>query len=283
MTTITPTNKFSIKRTISLLQKYVTENWRGLVLKTTLMYGLMILGALLVVWGMNEMYDMDYYINKDYYINNEYRTKDSGWSAMMVLFIGGLFVFGSLASSMAFSDFGNKQKRLGVLTFPALESEKLLARWCVYVPGFIVLFLLACIVAECVRYVSLIMIVDHSELVEFFSLNKMIFAVDGTLLNEYKLTAGGFLAVEAIFFLGSIVWAKGAYIKTSISVGVLGVAYSFIGFLTIASLGDFNNTVPAYSGETGRNVVLWLEVIVTLVAYGLAYWRYKDSEILNRW
>lgn len=282
---ITPTDSFSLTRTSALLRKFIIENWRNLALKTALMYGMLTLGALLIVWGSHSLYS-DHYVEMTDSLNSP-MEKDYGWEADMLMFTLSLFVFGATAASMTFADMNNKEKRLNALTFPAKQSEKFIVRWAVFIPMFIVLFCGACLLAETVRFLLLKAIVDHPELVSFLDLSHMVTrTVNGQshLLPEAKITFWSFIAIQSLFCLGSAVWQKASFIKTFIFLGTLAIAYSFIVWLTLNSIAAIShNLEPAYSQSALGIVFRCIAIAVATFCYITAYFRMREMEIINRW
>lgn len=275
-------NKICLRRTVALFNKYVIENWRGLALKVGLMFGMMLLAALLIVWGSHSMYDTDYIVSYGTY----WGDKDRGWDGVAMMMVSGLFLFGTVAASLTFSDMSTKERRLSVITFPALQIEKYIVRLIIFIPIFLILFALSCLMMETTRYLLLKAIVEEPDYVRFITVDYMLYdTVNGVkhVTREIKAGAWAFVGIQAFFCLGSAVWHKAAFVKTFIFGGILGIVYAFIVYLTIESLGSADYAVEAYPDSTLYTIYRCVITAVMAFCYITAYYRFKESEIIDRW
>ncbi|MCM1348132.1 MAG: hypothetical protein NC338_01855 [Firmicutes bacterium] len=277
---LTMNDSFSPARIAALTNKYLKENWRGLLLKTGTMYGMMILMALLFVWGFNESYNTTFY-PAIYEAESSGVEKDPAWLSMFNAMIFGSYLFISISASLTFSDMSSKQGRLGVITFPSRNIEKFITRCIVYIIGGTLLYIGSCLVAETVRVAFLKAIVQEPSMVHFLNFNIMftdMLGNNGTTAVIYFL-----LLSQALFLLGGTVWPKFAFVKTFIFLSVLVIAYAFIFYLTTESLGKFSQLYVAYSDSVVSLILKAVVWTVVIFCYVTSFFRFKEMEIINRW
>lgn len=91
--------------------------------------------------------------------------------------------------------------------------------------------------------------------------------------------------VQSFFFLGSVVWPKNALVKTfAAGISIMVVYTLFAITLGKAVLPDnFYMADSNFSDETARTLVTSFNFMLVLFNWVIAYFRFKESEIINRW
>lgn len=274
-------DSFSIARSMRLLVKIVRENWREFVMMVMMMLGTLLLVSLVseYVLYLETPSSPDGYSpfkQRDYIVDLE-------WEVGGIL----LVAFGTLSASMMLRDMASKPSRLSTLMTPATQGEKFMARFVLYVPVFFALFVACFYIADFVRYAVFVGIVpEDAYKVELFNLADRF---DPEAREPYKslLTCMGlFIGSGSFFALGSSLWPSKSYIKTFFALGVMIVIYLVIAF-TAANLANHPHTTGGYVYSTHMNVNMWwfftAAVAVACVNYTISFFRFRESEIVERW
>lgn len=269
----------------ALMKKYVNENWRGLALKFGVMFGLMVIAALLVSWGNKSYYSEQHYKLLSQY--PEWVYNDDGAEIFFVIITFALYVFGTVATSLAFGNLGDKQHRLGEITFPAAQSEKYFVRWLIFVPVFLILFVVTAFAAECVRYLFSCAIAEVPLMVRFCDFGPVVMRTlsDGSEVVDKGYIVGilFFFVLQSAFFLGSILWHKAAYVKTFLALGLLCLFYFIVSYSTVSLFNVFDNQIVEGSDDGVMIVVYSLTAIVVIFNYWLSYVRFKEMDVIDHW
>lgn len=199
---------------------------------------------------------------------------EAGW--LIATFI----IFGIIAGSSLFTTLKTPASRLSTLMVPASQPEKFIERWLLVVPGYIIAFAFAAFIADSIR-VGFCEWFLHRDTV-FITLTD-IFGATPITREEYGYGILLFLFLQSFFVLGSVVWQKLATVKTFWVLAAIVAIYVATG-PWIAK----NFYHPGYSYEApaildNDNAMYAILGAITLFNYALAYLRFKESEIINRW
>ena len=99
------------------------------------------------------------------------------------------------------------------------------------------------------------------------------------------LAMGGEGDVQSLFVLGSSIWPKNSFLKTFASGTIIGMVYFAVGALVSKVLlesGRYYSGGVLESKETTLWIVIVAGIFFALVNWVLAYFRFKESEIINR-
>ncbi len=263
-------NNFSLARLGKLVVTDLASNkkqyvmWVGLVV------------AFMLAWTVISMLSLsDYRIE-----HSEGDPLDTSVRTMTALT---LLVTAPIAASLTFNNLSSKTSRINALMLPALPIEKFVARWFIFVPLYLAVFLVA---AQCVDFVRCAMEVVKVPLDKIHSVNvtKALFSVSDNP-EDVALTVFWGVVGQSFFVLGSAVWPKMSIVK----VACFWMAYGFLmtlyfPFVLIPIMDDYTVTV---FDHVSQNTMVTLTYICgalwALVNYGVAYWRYRDTEIIQRW
>lgn len=272
---------FSMPRFVNLCRKDMVENWRANVLRMVLMYGVM---AIVMIWNG--------YLN---YYRELYREIDPAWDFVLSLLIFGLFGFGSLSASFTMEKMKSKTSRLSTLMTPATPFEKFFSRWFISTVVFLVVFLIAYKLADYTRVLVYTLKYPEIKSIATVSLSHLVQPAEGTggMVNGYYLfpsmeililVIALYFFTQSLFVLGSSVWPKNAFLKTFAA----GIVIIIIYVLVASGLGNLLFDKGKYysfghiSEDMTTDVVSALAIIMTLVNWIIAYFRFKESEIINR-
>ena len=269
---------FSLSREGMYMRKYVKEQWRTLLLRSALMVGVMALCGLLVAFANNYAYDSD---RVEHFL--EWNDRDPLWGDMIATMLVLLYVFSAISASMTFGGLSRKESRLGELMFPASQAEKFLARWLIYIPGFVVLFFLGLYVADVMRLTLTHAIAENPEYARLLTYKAFCQQINGeyVVVTPAKMGLTAFIGVQAVFMLGSIFWHRNSFVKTFICVSLLALGYFFVGYFTVESLGNTDymrssTQIPAWQ------IYYTVLAIVTAFCYVVGFMRYREMDINSR-
>lgn len=180
-----------------------------------------------------------------------------------------MFLFLAVASrgSDFMSGVTDRQGLQAYLSLPASVGEKFLVRWIFTVPFTYLMFFLAFFAADLVRI--LVCMSVYPDLQDFRLLIGK--ALDGGLLVQS-------LAVQSLFLLGSTFWKKNGFIKTA-AILVACVVLWLAVYFTVAQQYEDAETVVVYPGWIQKASDTWFPLLVTVVAYLLTYWRFRNMQL----
>ena len=104
---------------------------------------------------------------------------------------------------------------------------------------------------------------------------------------EFGALMAGYFFVQSLFILGSTIWSKNSFLKTFASVTVIVLGYfgvgAFMGKMLLKSgvYYSFWDDI-AMSDEAMWGLLIAVSIFFTLFNWILAYFRFKESEIINR-
>ena len=271
---------FSLPRFMNLCRKEMVENWKSNVLRMVLMYGVM---AAVMVW--NGYFEYRYW--------HSGQIEDPAWTFLLVVFIWSLWGFGCLSASFTMEKMKTKTSRTSMLMVPATPFEKFFSRWFVFTVVFLVIFLISYKLADYTRFIiyslaypeekDFIIPVDLSHLV---GERKTYYTLCRTGLQFGALLSAYFF-VQSLFVLGSSIWPKNSFLKTFASGTVIAIVYFLLAvFMSKMFLENGNyyseNVFTGMSEDTAMSIMIVVGIFFTLMNWTLAYFRFKESEIVNR-
>lgn len=256
-------------RMLSLAGKIVMEQPKVFLMRVLLLFGSMTVGAVFI--GL---------VNMDHYRWGR-GSGDPAHDGEFAYFMIMLFVMGFVYTSMAFNEARNKPGRISMLMLPAGHAEKYFARFIIYIPMYLVVFVVAMWFADAIR-VLVLSIYDPS------LTHRVAFLLIST--EDYYIVSqilAVFLSMQSFYWLGAIMWPRNSFIKSFAAVSVLGVLYTAITpILYFIIIGKDNNIcgVPWLEHlNPDKSSVMWtVTAVVCLINYTLAYMRLKESDVIQR-
>jgi len=268
---------FSLPRFMNLCRKEMVESWRSNVLRIVLLYGVM---TVAMVWN-------GYFEYRGSYKSSE----DPVWSFLLVAFIWGLWVFGCLSASFTMEKMKTKTNRTSTLMTPATPFEKFFSRWFVFTVVFLVVFLITYKLADYTRVIVYSLTYPEKDFIAPVDLSHVIgkgkdyYTLFRTGL-EFGAVIAGYFFVQSLFILGSTIWPKNSFLKTFASGTIIMIVYFLVGALMTKMMLD-DKLYYSFPGHEISNENMMVLLIVacaffTLFNWTLAYFRFKESEIINR-
>lgn len=266
---------FSLPRFMNLCRKEMVENWRSNVLRMVLMYGVM---AVVMVWN-------GYFEYRGTYSHE----RDPMWIFLLIAFIWGLWGFGCLSASFTMERMKTKTSRTSMLMVPATPFEKFFSRWFVFTVVYLVVFLISYKLADYTRLIIYSLAYPEKDFIAPVALShlagdKKYYTLCNTGLQFGALMSGYFF-VQSLFVLGSSIWPKNSFLKTFAAGTVIVMVYFLVGILMSKILLENGQYYPGGIFES-KDTIWWIIIVAgiffALVNWTLAYFRFKESEIINR-
>lgn len=274
------TDSFSFPRLGKLMKKYISENWRLLAMGIGLIFGAMILIESLISVTNYSRYTLEWDIR--YEVGGI--IWDPAWSSVESLFFFMLFILGSVCACMAFSGLSNKEKRIYSIMFPANTFEKYLVRFIIHVPAFVVVYIAAFYVGELVRVGVTSSLIDDTRMLSVMDFKYIFTNLRTGEINENSVfSILIFIGVQSTFVLGSILFHKNAFVKTFVAGVLVFIIFFLIVFGTMEWLTPENYRPYDISLTGVYAIFMTIFLGLALFNYVLAYFRFKELEVVNRW
>lgn len=210
------------------------------------------------------------------FLNQHYTFYDE-----VVVFTMILFVCGSIWASVSFSDLGKASGCIEMMMTPASMLEKYILRWIIAIPLFLFFFVISALVADWLR-VELIPDSTPGHFVDVFLYKENHYRLSASKYNFFHLCiVSMFFLVQSLFFLGSTLWKKLSAVKTFLALLILYAIYFGSGVL-IMKIFMPTGTYSVHN-FTDSAIVFVIIPLFVLFIYYIAYVRFKESEIINRW
>ncbi|MFC2136842.1 hypothetical protein ACFLTE_01575 [Bacteroidota bacterium] len=208
-------------------------------------------------------------------------SKDCMYVEQINLFYTIFYIGGYILSSKIFNELSDYRTGYIYLTLPASNFEKLISGW-----------LFSSFVYSIIGLISVIIISTLAN-----ALASLIMGFDFFAFNyEFKyliLASGVYIVTQSVFILGSASFKKHAFLKTLLSLFIIGMAISIIaGFLTWGIIGEFkidHTSIETQNLPPGLSYFFeeQFPIIVKIVFWYLAapfillisYFKLKESEV----
>ncbi|WP_299092355.1 hypothetical protein [uncultured Bacteroides sp.] len=273
---------FSAPRFVNLCRKEMVESWKANLLRFVMMYGIM---AIAFVWNGYFQY------NYPEGLINRGITQDPIWTFELGAFIWALVIMGLLSASFIMERMKSKTNRIAMLMTPATMFEKFFSRWLVFTFGFLIVFLIAFKLADWTRVV--VYMVSYPELKDIISSTPLSHLVGKEQFwtvfddcNYFMLGISAYFFAQSLFVLGSSIWPKNSFVKTFSAIVVVAIIYIAIGSALAKILFEARGVHGVNQDISDEAMTLWTTIIffgMAIFNWVVAYFRFKESEIINRW
>ncbi|WP_370794889.1 hypothetical protein [Bacteroides stercorirosoris] len=273
---------FSAPRFVSLCRKEMVESWKANLLRFVMMYGIM---AIAFVWNGYFQY------NHPEGLINRGITQDPIWTFELGAFVWALVIMGLLSASFIMERMKSKTNRIAMLMTPATMFEKFFSRWLVFTFGFLIVFLIAFKLADWTRVA--VYMVSYPELKDIIASTPLSHLVGKGQFwtvfddcNYFMLGVSAYFFAQSLFVLGSSIWPKNSFVKTFSAIVVVAIIYIAIGSVLAKILFEARGVRGVNQNISDEAMTLWTTIIffgMAIFNWVVAYFRFKESEIINRW
>ena len=222
-------------------------------------------------------------------------TYDKLWDPMAVFFFFGIFIGACLSATYITEKMKNKTGKISVMMLPATSFEKFSVRWLTYSIGFLLVYFLAFELADWIRVVVFSNYYPK-ETINSFPVWRVIttgdFRTDEIVSSKQRqivsIVIAVFWAMQSFFVLGSTLWQKNSFLKTAVALFALCAGIGLVAYWSTKLFipDDFYIRMNKYeyiSEETALLMVSIFFYAIALFNTVLAYFRYKEMEVINRW
>ncbi|MDR0894592.1 MAG: hypothetical protein LBN06_04745 [Prevotellaceae bacterium] len=268
---------FSMSRFVNVCRKEMVENWKSYLLRLAMVYGAF---AVILVWN-------GYF---QYRAGTMTHTINSVRQFAMYTFVWLLGIMGMVSASFMMERMKTKTGRINTLMLPATPFEQFLARWLILTFGFLVAFVIVYTLGDWTRVVIYrIAEPSMSEVIQPVSLLAVIDQIGkvGLITNNLDVWSaiGFYLFWQSFFVLGSSLWPRHTLVRTFVAGIVLLIVYTLLASGTVyifmpAHPVSISTKVSDETMQIGANILM---CVMAVVNWTLAYFRFKEAEIINRW
>lgn len=232
-----------------------------------------VLLSLLLCYSMPRYSELAMHISPNYSID---------FDGIMIQFLL-VFFYASGIVYVSFFMEGMKTKtgRASFLTLPVSAFEKYLSHWLLVTVGFIVVFTVALGLADFTKVLVCRMM--YGEVADQINLVSWKEWCDSPYFKvRVCALISGFCFLQSLFVLGSLLWSKNTLIKTCGALAGIVLIHVAVVYLIHESSGGFSRGVYIDDDTLGTFLIV-LGAVFAVFNWTLAYFRFKESEIINRW
>lgn len=281
-------NTFSASRLAYICRKEILEDQKTTLLRTVTAYGAM---AGFFLWNGYKTYQVQAVYNSegaDPMVS--YTLYACFWLALL---------FGGMAASRNMEKMKSKSGRIATLMTPVSPFEYFASRWLISTILHLAIFLIAFKLADYTRVLTYSLIypdltIVPARLTYLFNTNPdYAFFTKSIAANGLVFVA--YFYIQSVFILGSSLWPKNSYIKSFTAGFCICIFYIFVIKKSDQLLEGYvflKDNTPVYGNMLGvhgnpfeQQTIYFLYafgLFFTLFNWALAYFRFKESEIINR-
>lgn len=293
---------FDLKRFGQVLSKDVQENWKKYLMLFLLMTGILALVFYIqadAVYSNIHKNEAVIEFNPEdgnHYRYNLFQNINSGFLiTVSILFL----IFGVLFASTFMAPMRNKVERTAYLMHPASMLEKFITRGLIVSLGFYIAFFIGLFIVDVLHVaifsaiypdIGSIRMLDFSYLVQYSedeSARYFLFYSFSTFVGVFSF----FLLLQSIFVLGASIWPKLPMVYTFVASLLIVLLFVLLCrwmiLLFYSDSGQFSNVMNTLFRDIDEAKGKWLLsggfLFFSLVNWVIAYFRFKESELINRW
>ena len=268
---------FSFPRFANYFKKVLVEDRKRLLQRIITVFGLLVVFGAIISDSCYQHYMEALKIG---IVRNEI---DPAIDGLMPLFVFGLFIGCALSASFIMEPMSSKTGRIYALMLPATSFEKYFVRWFIYTIGYLVVYYLLFLLVDVMRVCVFSVVYPEIDIITFLNPYAEIVALRDDAPLGFIVSL--YLLLQSIFVLGSSLWPKYAFLKTFTAYTILGMAFSafFAGLMNLFDRPGNSYIMPELSDDTLFLIATCGVMMVTLFFWWLAYKRFKEMEVVNRW
>lgn len=268
---------FSFPRFANYFKKVLVEDRKRLLQRIITVFGLLVVFGAIISDSCYQHYMEALKIG---IVRSEI---DPAIDGLMPLFVFGLFIGCALSASFIMEPMSSKTSRIYALMLPATSFEKYFVRWFIYTIGYLVVYYLLFLLVDVMRVCVFSVVYPEIDIITFLNPYAEIVALRDDAPLGFIVSL--YLLLQSIFVLGSSLWPKYAFLKTFTAYTILGMAFSafFAGIMNLFDRPGNSYIMPELSDDTLFLIATCGVMMVTLFFWWLAYKRFKEMEVVNRW
>lgn len=268
---------FSFPRFANYFKKVLVEDRKRLLQRIITVFGLLVVFGAIISDSCYQHYMEALKIG---IVRSEI---DPAIDGLMPLFVFGLFIGCALSASFIMEPMSSKTSRIYALMLPATSFEKYFVRWFIYTIGYLVVYYFLFLLVDVMRVCVFSVVYPEIDIITFLNPYAEIVALRDEVPLGFVVSL--YLLLQSIFVLGSSLWPKYAFLKTFTAYTILGMAFSafFAGIMNLFNRPGNSYIMLELSDDTLFLIATCGVMMVTLFFWWLAYKRFKEMEVVNRW
>ena len=268
---------FSFPRFANYFKKVLVEDRKRLLQRIITVFGLLVVFGAIISDSCYQHYMEALKIG---IVRSEI---DPAIDGLMPLFVFGLFIGCALSASFIMEPMSSKTSRIYALMLPATSFEKYFVRWFIYTIGYLVVYYFLFLLVDVMRVCVFSVVYPEIDIITFLNPYAEIVALRDDAPLGFIVSL--YLLLQSIFVLGSSLWPKYAFLKTFTAYTILGMAFSafFAGIMNLFNRPGNSYIMLELSDDTLFLIATCGVMMVTLFFWWLAYKRFKEMEVVNRW
>ena len=268
---------FSFPRFANYFKKVLVEDRKRLLQRIITVFGLLVVFGAIISDSCYQHYMEALKIG---IVRSEI---DPAIDGLMPLFVFGLFIGCALSASFIMEPMSSKTSRIYALMLPATSFEKYFVRWFIYTIGYLVVYYLLFLLVDVMRVCVFSVVYPEIDIITFLNPYAEILSLRDDAALGFVVSL--YLLLQSIFVLGSSLWPKYAFLKTFTAYTILGMAFTafFAGIMNLFNRPGNSYIMPVLSEDTLFLIATCGILLVTLFFWWLAYKRFKEMEVVNRW
>ena len=268
---------FSFPRFANYFKKVLVEDRKRLLQRIITVFGLLVVFGAIISDSCYQHYMEALKIG---IVRSEI---DPAIDGLMPLFVFGLFIGCALSASFIMEPMSSKTSRIYALMLHATSFEKYFVRWFIYTIGYLVVYYFLFLLVDVMRVCVFSVVYPEIDIITFLNPYAEIVALRDEVPLGFVVSL--YLLLQSIFVLGSSLWPKYAFLKTFTAYTILGMAFSafFAGIMNLFDRPGNSYIMPVLSEDTLFLIATCGVMMVTLFFWWLAYKRFKEMEVVNRW
>lgn len=272
-------NIFSFKRFGLLMKKDISEDWKKYILQALVLFSALLIPFLIQSFGV---YDGSRELTENRYI----RENKELLGITLFVFAVAFPIF--IAQMM--DVIKSKQSRIHYLTYPCSTLEKFISRYLIHTVGFVIAFGIALYLADFIRVFIYSIPSENLEL-RYIDLGKLYIKNNGAaVFNDdmlFNLFGSIYLFILSLYILGSTFWQKKSFVKTTVFIVLTTSLLVTMTYLISTAVIDYTKYVdlPPLFKDTEKVSSLTSGTFASLALFFtvLAYFRFKEAELIEKW
>ena len=270
-------NTFDLKRFALLIKRDLMQDWRKYALQATALLGIMLAFPLFYTYTQYDglrlrNVEINYFLNN---LNHNYVIQAT------ILFIFAFLIY----ASTTMNPISSKRKRIDYLLLPCSSLEKYLSRIVIHILGFVVVFFVCLFVADLIR-MTIFSVAYPSVGVKALDLGILTTSKMFSNTKIFVMVTTMYMSIVAFFTLGATFWQKNGAIKSTVT--LLAIIFTLIGFTQLLyrffmAGRNINPPQVTQNDEVGIVIVTACFGCLALFFWILGYFRFKETELTNRW
>lgn len=256
---------FSFDRYVKYLRLYFASNRKDLFVSAA-----SILGVLILVMVVNPLLTGTY-TKKILLLSDYAKTHDMMWDMCSIFFWFTLFVITMMSGVNIYKATAKKSQRYSLFTLPVSALEQVAVFVTIWFFGVYACFFISYFLADLLRVAVCSMVALKGVKVALIPMSELM-PHAGLLEIIVNL-----FALHSLYTLGSSIWPKSPWFRTTVCVAVLTILMAIFGMFGIFTL-DF----PDVNIRLSINFVA-ISGIFAVINYAISYIRYRELETINRW